>query len=1430
MKKALIFTFFISIVEIILTVKQSKIYKCGVDQYKINPPIAGKEIPINYKSPLYRRRLQNIDNDGFKNLNIYLDFENLKEEIKSYKLEIHQATIIKCLQKAANILMSLLKVKPLSKDYYFLDSDLRRFNINYWEKEKFGDEANDKNISLLSLGIDLVIFSRFETYEKIGDEVTLATASPIFIDTKSYQPICGLVNINPEINFSKKGIEEYLTSIFIHELTHVLGFIYYYFDLFKFNFTKIDKYGINRFYLKSPNVIKVAKKYFNCSDIDGVELENDGGLGIITSHWNSRILLGEYMCRFSRSEELAISEFTLAYFEDTGYYKPYYFTGGLMRYGKNKGCSFIKEKCVSDYKIKPNFENEFFDSINYGNYDPSCSSGRLSRTYNYFSTYSNLPTYYQYFENETYGGYGPADYCPVPRHIENEEQLNYYSGSCSKLGDGNYGSFIFYEEEWKEGNSNYTRTRCYNNSNLERLTGEKYSDHSFCFLSSLSKKTEEKFEIYDKIIRAVCLESFCSSKSLTVKIHENYILCPRAGGKIELDEYGGYLLCPDYNLICTGTILCNNIFDCVSKKSEIKQDTYNYDYKIKTSQNIEKANIKETDNDENYELSENGQCPLNCKQCLENKKCIKCREDFEFVGMKNEEKRICIQKDELETRYYINGSIYYKCMDFCEKCENDTTCDKCLNNYDYIDNSCILKIQNCEEYNNKRKCIKCSENFALDAEKGEECISKEEFNDFYYTKDNGNSYYLCKGEGKNHIQNCTKCSYNPNYNIKLECNECQNGFVILDNETNRCYSKEKINEKEYYYINETHIKKCSKNIIHCNECESAEKCTKCENNFYLLNNEAKKCYNINEISPINEYYLDENNISYYSCNDTNFNSIENCKECNKKDSCSLCKDKYTFLDGNKSKCYEIREIGENYIIDPIDRTNYIKCSFIFNRCSSCNNSICLNCDEGYIFINDNFTKCLLKSSIDLSYYYSNDGKTYYSCKNEKYKSNPKCSKFNQEKLANNIKINLNNKDKLITNSVSISNQEALTTNSEKIIYNQESIMNNSETIISNQEIINTNPYTLTTSETIINNPHTLTTNSETIITTIIKSQIINPIITSIIKTTEPNNQIENIDSPRNIITIFFLQVKLKDKKLYLYLLMDSSASNDFFLKIKINIYIQRSLRNLQETKKEKEINLSPFNYTSSNSFGGLYIFASDKAFKEYLTSEGENIRIVVTNIKPIINNGKYEYNVEMGDNPDYLDTAKIEQMLQNNQEIDLDKVKSVNIYHLESISQGCSFEITTNETIKVPNRKLNLDFQEIKSHKKTNIPCSLKQNSNIIKCDLDEINNFILNDYIDFNNNELFSIISNKKYSFPIYCFFKYNKINIKSSSLSKGNIALIIMIPVIGIFIFASLVYYFFQKSKENIIIKGELHPTIKKLDVDSGINKLESKLYINQ
>ena len=176
-----------------------------------------------------------------------------------------------------------------------------------------------------------------------------------------------------------------------------------------------DKYDIIRYYINSSKVIQVAKKYFNCSNIEGVELENYSGEGTAGSHWEARILLGEYMNGVIYPEEQVISEFTLALLEDTGYYKANYYTGGLMRYGKGKGCDFIYNKCVdSNHQVNPLFENEFYDSINSPYYfDASCSCRRQSRTYYAWWKYENIPEIYQYFTNKQFGGFASADYCPV---------------------------------------------------------------------------------------------------------------------------------------------------------------------------------------------------------------------------------------------------------------------------------------------------------------------------------------------------------------------------------------------------------------------------------------------------------------------------------------------------------------------------------------------------------------------------------------------------------------------------------------------------------------------------------------------------------------------------------------------------------------------------------------------------------------------------------------------------------------------------------------------------------------------------------------------------------------------------------------------------------------------------------------------------------
>ena len=73
-------------------------------------------------------------------------------------------------------------------------------------------------------------------------------------------------------------------------------------------------------------------------------------------------------------------------------------------------------------------------------------------------------------------------------------------------------------------------------------------------------------------------------------------------------------------------------------------------------------------------------------------------------------------------------------------------------------------------------------------------------------------------------------------------------------------------------------------------------------------------------------------------------------------------------------------------IDPITS----KCSDFINNCKLCNINYCILCKEGFVFIDDNFLKCIPKESINLDYYITNDNITYYSCKNNKYKNLEKC--------------------------------------------------------------------------------------------------------------------------------------------------------------------------------------------------------------------------------------------------------------------------------------------------------------------------------------------------------------------------------------------------------------------------------------------------------
>jgi hypothetical protein len=283
---------------------------------------------------------------------------------------------------------------------------------------------------------------------------------------------------------------------------------------------------------------------------------------------------------------------------------------------------------------------------------------------------------------------------------------------------------------------------------------------------------------------------FCSSRSLTIKIHENYILCPRAGGKINVDGYGGYLLCPDYNLICSGTKICNDMFDCVKKKSTTKSDSYKYDYKSKTSQSLDRAEAEISDDVNNYELSKDGLCPQYCKLCTESQGCQKCKDEYGLVLDDKDQKVKCLPLKELNTGYFKNGDIYEKCIDNCDVCFDHLSCYTCKDNYFYFKESkCIKEVENCWKYSDDGKCENCKEDFAFEENNRDKCLSITKFGKNYYTKDEI-SYYKCSSK----INNCNECNYDI-FDDTISCEKCHDGF---DKEGNNCKTNETNNFK---YLN-----------------------------------------------------------------------------------------------------------------------------------------------------------------------------------------------------------------------------------------------------------------------------------------------------------------------------------------------------------------------------------------------------------------------------------------------------------------------------------------------------------------------------------------------------------------------------------------------------------------------------------------------------
>ncbi|KAK3243697.1 hypothetical protein CYMTET_46666 [Cymbomonas tetramitiformis] len=182
-----------------------------------------------------------------------------------------------------------------------------------------------------------------------------------------------------------------------------------------------DAYNRTLNIVKTPKVQEMVREHFDCDDLQGMPVEDvEVGAG---AHWESRLTGPEVMSYGTATGEPYISDLTLAFLEDTGYYLANYSMGGrfvepttstpqnsdlgilfdlasategyledytppqernpgALRWGRKEGCGFVKEKASAWGTVS--FESKNHDYMRY-----TCTEEEMDGDRKYGCSYDN---------------------------------------------------------------------------------------------------------------------------------------------------------------------------------------------------------------------------------------------------------------------------------------------------------------------------------------------------------------------------------------------------------------------------------------------------------------------------------------------------------------------------------------------------------------------------------------------------------------------------------------------------------------------------------------------------------------------------------------------------------------------------------------------------------------------------------------------------------------------------------------------------------------------------------------------------------------------------------------------------------------------------------------------------------------------------------
>ncbi|XP_068627236.1 leishmanolysin-like peptidase [Battus philenor] len=355
---------------------------------------------------------------------------------------------------------------------------------------------------------DFVLYVSAVETERCRRGLTVAYASHCQQESALDRPVAGYANFCPgELSTNFRDLPSVLSTV-KHEMLHALGFSVSLFGFYRDdngeplterrpdtgdppldeelqihkwsprvvrNITR-KNWMIRGGYMErtfhmivTPRVVKEVREHFNCSELEGAELEDQGGDGTALTHWEKRVFENEAMTG-TQTQNSVFSRITFAMMEDTGWYRADYSHATPLYWGKNLGCKFAMASCkqwLNTQRLRRKNPSPFCERVKGDPLRTECSPRRtavvlcnlvrhdsiLPRAYQHFDILPNVPP----GDEAHYGGsVSLADYCPYLQEFTWKHKSVLIRGSrCS------------YEENTPKNDVNFAL--------------ENYGPHSKCF-------------------------------------------------------------------------------------------------------------------------------------------------------------------------------------------------------------------------------------------------------------------------------------------------------------------------------------------------------------------------------------------------------------------------------------------------------------------------------------------------------------------------------------------------------------------------------------------------------------------------------------------------------------------------------------------------------------------------------------------------------------------------------------------------------------------------------------------------------------------------------------------------------------------------------------------------------------------------------------